>query len=268
MPDDTPDVTPHDGEGSEEKAGQEPKKEKVTFTPEQQLKLNELIDRGYAKGATRAKEEVTAEFARLLAAQETQIAELAKRLEAVMPAGKPADRAADKLEKPIEKPEPASHEEPVQLVAQVKTLRTTLASVEKEKADLLAKVQSFDALERDMKLRAAFDAATPDIAFIDPSEEFHLLRDRIGVDEQGEFFIKNEKTGRPLLNAHAEPMSLGEFLTDYAQRKPHKVRAPDQMGGTGSGETRRVPGNASRDVSRMTPEEFRAFKEKVKMGAV
>lgn len=251
----------HDGDGSgttSETVQTPPKRDKLTFTPEQQEKLNELIDKGYAKGFTRAKEEAKGEFTKLFETQEATIADLKAKFEEATKAA--AENAS------AEKAPKVPPEEMQQLSTQVQTLRNTLMNVEKEKAELLNKVQSFDAVERDMKTRSAFEMAAADIAFIDANEEYQLLKERFGVDEQGEFFVKHEKTGRPVLNAHAEPMTLTEFLSDYAQRKPHKVKAPDQRGGTGASETRQAPGS-QKDIARMSPDEFRAFVERVKMGA-
>lgn len=243
---------------------------KIKFTPEQQEIVNELIDRmfgkGFEKGKSLAQQELDARVAEVKAENE----KLAKQLASFKTP--PADEAvaptkATKAEKAAERSAEPSPEIQ-QLLARFDEMQS-VASTLKQERDTLSK-QLLEAKERSRKtlIKEAFITASKDISFFDPMEVYTLIENQIDVDESDQVVITNPRTRQPRLNSNMEPMTLAEYLAEFATQKPYLVRASNRDGGTGAGGSRRVDSSTSSpssktDINAMTNEEFEAYRNSI-----
>jgi hypothetical protein len=106
-----------------------------------------------------------------------------------------------------------------------------------------------------------------EVNFFDPLEAYDLA-EKYGYewDEQTDRpVVINKETNRPRLNGNGEPMSVADFVKDFAEKKKYLVKAPIQDGGTGAGEQRRTERQQTQQKSfaDMTDEDFAAYTQKV-----
>jgi len=199
---------------------------KVEFTPEQQAKLQEIIDKAVGRNVAKVREEYAAQKTAL----ETQLAEAREAAKAAKTPAAKAD-ANDEVEL---------------LRAQIEEMksagRTNMNEAERWKSE---------AQKTQERLRAAEDAAVQirkenaianaaqRVGFVDVDDVVALTSKNISWDaELGTFTVVNEK-GQARMNAAYEPMTLDEFYADYAAKKKHLVRT-DVLFGTGSSESSRA----------------------------
>lgn len=199
---------------------------KVEFTPEQQAKLQEIIDRAVGRNVAKVKEE----YATQMSALETQLAE--------------ARDAAKSARTPAAKTE--ANDEVAQLRAQIEEMKSAGRSNASE-----AERWKSEAQKAQEQVRAAQDAAleirkenaianaAQKVGFVDVDDVVALTSKNIAWDpELGRFTVVN-KDGQARMNAAYEPMTLDEFYADYAAKKKHLVRT-DVLFGTGSSESSRA----------------------------
>lgn len=202
---------------------------KVTFDADQQAKIQQIVD-----GAV----------ARVARDKDTQITELTSTLNNIKTELASAKEALDKAKTPNQKKE--AKEEIEGLQAQLAEVKNVVQQA-KDDAERLKR----EALERtddakrarqeviDYRKQVAISNAATKIGFFDPEDvATGTISQNINWDSAKNSFVVSEN-GRERLNSAMEPMSIEEYLTEVASKKPYLVRS-NQKGGFGSSESSRV----------------------------
>lgn len=208
-----------------------PSQEKVTFTPEQQERVNELIRDAMGRAGRDARQEAEQVKARLQEI-EGQFTTLRTEYEAI------------KTAKPAKTKE--GEDEVAVLRAQIDEIKTAGASREQELNTLREQLKAREKAASEARNEAvqvrksvAIRDAANKVGFFDLEEVAQLTDKYIRFDEAtGRFKVINDD-GVDRHNAAFEPMSLEEFYQEYASKKPHLVRT-DLRGGVGSTESQRA----------------------------
>lgn len=249
---------------------------KIKFSAEQQDIVNELIDRMFGKGFDKGKSIAQQEFESKLIAAQADNEKLTKQL-ATFTKAQPqpsADEAAAEKSEPEKKAKTTRTEraEPSpdlqQLMARFDEMQTVASTLKAERDTLASKLEEATQRSRRTLIKETFITASKDINFFDPMEVFQLVEKQIDVDDQDQVVIKNPRTGQPRLNSNMEPMSLSEYLAEFASQKPYLVRASGQAGGTGAGGSQRVEsqGTPKTDFTTMSNDEFEAYRNSILAG--
>jgi len=259
-------MTPEEIKAAEEKAAAEKaekeaadkaaedKKKKAKFEPEQIEFVNKLVSEAFKDGATKVEKELQAK----LEAEKAEREKLAKDLE---------DLKKSKEEKKEEKnPQLEAFQ------AQLAEMQGILTGIKTERDDLKKKVETAETAARKSRKKDAFlnAAKEADVSFFDPLEAYDLA-EKSGYDwdkDADRPVVLNKETNRPKLNENGEPMSVIDFVKEFADRKKYLVKAPNQQGGTGSGEERKTDKSTKKDndlpnFDKMTPEEFEAYTQQI-----
>lgn len=97
-----------------------------------------------------------------------------------------------------------------------------------------AAIQESEARIITVRKQVAMQEAAAGVGFVDPNLVFKDTDDRVQWStDRGKFVVVNEQ-GTERLNSSYEPMSLVEFYTEYAAKKPFMVRGEVRTG-VGSG---------------------------------
>lgn len=198
--------TPGDAGGPQGGGGGQgdPKDQKPNgeFTPEQQAKIETLINQAFGKGASKAEKDQAARIKELEA-------ELAKH-KTPKPQDKPQEKAEGKTYTQAELQE---------LLAQRdEEYKPKLTAAEERVAKLLEKERSASIIGAAAKANA-----------IDPEDVSLLVGRFVAHDEDGNIVVLNER-GTTRLNAKGEPMSVEEFVKSYVDGKPHLKRGANTPG--------------------------------------
>lgn len=173
--------------------------EKVAFTPEQQGKVQELIDDAYRKAFAKAAKSGgdTGEADKLKA----ELDEMKKSM---------AQKAA---------------QEGVQVdIEEMKKKNQSLADeLEKERAEKTVIKQ----LEKERSI--AFALSKHDIVQRSMPEVAELIQRHIVLDETGNLAIKGE-SGAPKVNSAGQPMTVDEFISSWLEDRPYYLRASSSQG--------------------------------------
>jgi hypothetical protein len=146
-----------------------------------------------------------------------------------------------------------------------------LTGIKSERDELKKKVESAELTARKSRKKDAFLNAMKeaDVTFFDPLEAYELA-EKSGYEWDKDTerpVVLNKETGRPKLNENGEPMSVIDFVKEFADKKKYLVKAPNQAGGTGSGEERKISDkkkeNELPDFASMTQAEFDAYTQKI-----
>lgn len=216
------------GTETQKTGGNESTETKVVFTPEQQVKVNELIQDAMGRAGREAREAAAAAAAAL----ETLRTEL----------GATRDELTTlKTAKPVNK---ESSEKVVaeDVKAQFEAIKATHTDeLTKIKGLLDAKTKEAETaksiLETTRK-RIAIQSAASKANFIDVEVVTKLTEEKIKFDEaRGKFIVLNDN-GSERMNASYEPMSPDEYFAEFAAKNPYLVRG-DVKPGTGSAESQR-----------------------------
>jgi len=206
-------------------AGQDNQPGKVTFTPEQQEKINDLIKNAMGRAGSEHKERATA----LQAELESTKAELVSAQETLKTATTAKDKAGAKAD--VEA-----------LQAQIEEMKRAGDSLRQEadrhKSQLQQKEQEVVTAKKEaqeVRKLVAIQNAASKLNFVNADVVVKLTKDAIKYHEQdGRFIVLNEQ-GQERLNASYEPMSLEEFYTEFATNNAYLVRG-DVKPGVGSTE--------------------------------
>jgi hypothetical protein len=234
-----------------EKAEAAKAKKKTKFTPEQVEHVNELFNKAFKEGAAKSEELMAAKLAEEKAERE----KLAKQLEDLQKATKP-------------KEEPKTNPEIDQFKAQLAEIQSVLTGIRDERDKLKTRVETSEEAARRSRKKDQFLNALKEaeVNFFDPLEAYELA-EKSGYEwdkDTDRPVVLNKETNRPKLNENGEPMSVVDFVKEFADKKKYLVKAPT-AGGTGSAATQ-----AERDakteeqlsvkaIEAMTPEQFEAF---------
>lgn len=215
---------------------------KVTFTPEQQSKVNELIQDAMGRAGKTAREEA--------ATFKTELQKVQTDLAAAQAALSNADTKGDKeaakgdiaaLRSTIDEMKRAQQTH----VDETKRLQGLVTSKEEE-----VKTARSEAIN--IRKEIAITNAASKVNFVNNEVVTKLTKDSISWDgEKNRFFVVGVD-GTPRLNASFDPMSLEEFYTEFAAQNPYLVRG-DVKGGVGSKESNRsdVSNNGKYEVKQI-----------------
>lgn len=196
---------------------------KITFTDEQQEKVNQLIREKQGEATRPLKTE--------LDSVKTNLATLQAELQAAKEALTKATTTAGKKEASDEVESLKSQ------ISEMKTIKDTLLADVQKYQNMYKSKEDEVAKERQNNLsirkQIAIANATSKIGFIDNSVVSKLTAENVSYDEaKGKFVVLNDD-GQPKLNSAFEQMSLEEYYTEYAAKNPYLVK-PDARSGGGS----------------------------------
>lgn len=199
--------------------------QKVTFSEEQQAKVQEIIDEAVGRTATKLRQE-----------HETQLSQLRSELQQAQEQAKNATTAAGKekakdnaeaLQSQIEEMRRASEG----TKQEAERFRTLAQQKEQEVAQ--ARQETLN-IRREVAM--ARSAATQN--FVNVDVVMKLTAESIKWDEGKNSFTVVGENGQPRLNSAFEPMTLDEFYQEFAAKNPYLVRG-DVKTGAGSSDGKR-----------------------------
>ena len=231
---------------------------KVTFTPEQQERVNELIKEAMGRAGKEAREEA----ARLRTEHGSMKSELEKLQEELKKAA--AGGATDaELKAEVERIKTLHADEKLRLQSQVEN-QSKEAKQFKDKFD-------------DLRKKVAIQAAAAKHNFVDVNVVMKLTEDAVQWDnERGAFVVMEGGVAR--MNSSFEPMGLEEYYAEYASKSPYLVRS-DARSGNGSSESNANNGNKPKltdlfgptssgklanDLAQSNPAEYRRLREQAR----
>jgi len=203
---------------------------KVTFTPEQQAKVDELIRAAQGRAA---------------ATERAQVVELTNRLTTLE-----QDLAAAKAEKSTAKTKTEKADADANIEAVKAEMREASMLIQRER-DLAVKAAeaakrealTFKQQAEDTRKQQVISGAVAKAGFIDPEIVTAITKDQVAWDENlGRYVVKGEK-GEPKYNSAYEPMTLEEFYHELAVNKPYLVRGEVKPGASSTANGRFDAGN-------------------------
>ena len=213
--------------------------EKITFTPEQQTKIDELIRSAMGRAGSEHKAEATVALQK--AAQlEADLAAAKADLAAAKGSGKKdAKETVEALEASIAEMRSANQA----TKDEVERLRKITADKDGE----IAKAKN-DTVN--VRKQVAIQNAAGKCGFVDVEEVAALTEKFVSTDDSGKFIVLNE-AGTPRVNSSYNPMTLEEFYTEYAAKKPHLVRGDVKLGTGASQAARTLSGNGKYELTQI-----------------
>jgi hypothetical protein len=249
-----------DGKTSEQKTTEQ--KPKIEFSSEQQTFVNELINGTFGK----AWEKAEATFGPKITALETKLAELSTP--------KTGTQQTPKIDekKPEEKGSKAKSapqdEANAALQAQLDELRSIAEQLKQDKLDAEKRATDVARQNKTSRIKEAFIGVSDKVSFFDRMSEYKHMENQLDEDETGNIIVLNPATKLPRLNTSLQPMTLEEFVQDYAKQKPWTVKAAKEQvaGGSGAGDSRKLATKQEDkvvDFAKLSNEELLAEAEKV-----
>lgn len=197
--------------------------QKVTFTDEQQAKVEQIVDRAVGRVASNLRTELSAKDQKIADLE----AELTKAKESKSSTTPKGERKIEDLEATIEEMKRAS---------QARADEAERYKSESQKSARDAESARKEA--QDIRKSQVIHTAASKHNFVDLDAVAKLTQEHIQFDsEAGRFVVLNEY-GKTRLNAAMEPMSIEEYYNDFASKNKYLVRG-DFSGGTGSSESMR-----------------------------
>lgn len=191
---------------------------KVTFTTEQQDKINKLIDAAVGRTASKVRGEY-----------EVKLNEVTTQFEALKNAPKPKGSESNDAND-------AQLKEFKTIVEQSKaeTERYRQAAAERER-----EVQSARAEAQEIRKEVAITSAASKIPFFSVDVVKQLTKDSVVYDaELGQHVVKGANGQTRYDSTLEKPLSLEAYYTEFASQNKYLVRS-EMAGGTGSSETSR-----------------------------
>lgn len=254
-PEDKP-PTPGD---TDDKKTKDENKPIIEFSTEQQAKVQSIIDEAQA----RVYKSLSADIEAL----KTANTELQKRLDAPPPKD-PKDAKADEKRAADEakaKAAAAGPEEYLKLEAKLAEITRAAEALKAEKEAADKRATDIQRTTKDVRIREVFGELADQFDFIDRNDVFKLIKDEVDMDDEGAVVMVHPVTRAPRVNTSMKHLTLAEFLTGFAKEKPYTVKAKGAEGGSGSGQTRKLPdaSDTKVDFDKMSPAEFEAFTQNV-----
>lgn len=200
--------------------------EKVVFSPEQQVRLDEIVKEAQGRAAKELRVEAERSAAKVAELQEAMDKLLADAAKNAKKSGDAPDEVEDLKSKIAEMKEAS---------------RGALAEVEKYRKQIADKDKAIEDSRREsdeIRKRIAITKAAETANFISPEDVYDLTSKHVKWNPESGKFVVVTESGTERLNASYEPMSLDEFYVDYASKKPFLVRG-DAVSGVGSSESQR-----------------------------
>jgi len=208
--------------------------EKITFTPEQQARVDQIVKEAMGRAASDLRTDLTK-----VNSEKTQ-------LEADLAAAKAAAKAATTTTE-----KKAANEDVAALQAQINEMKTAngktqdeLERMRKITADKDTEIAKAKNESLDVRKQVAISNAAGKLGFVDVSQVADLTSKSVKFDEQRGRFVVYSSDGTERLNSSYEPMSLEEYYKEFADKNPHFVRG-EAKGGTGSTQSTRSNSSAS-----------------------
>jgi hypothetical protein len=204
--------------------------EKVTFTPEQQARIDEIVREAMGRSGRAKTQEAEAKVTELSTKVTTLEQELADAKQAVKTAKTPVDKQAakDELE--------AVQAQMAEVKAASELTRQQLERANKVAADKDIEIAKARGEVSDVRKQNAIQASASKFGFVDSNAIAKLTGDAVKFDEAlGRFTVTGEN-GSEKLNSEYKPMTLDEFYNDYAAKNPWTVRS-DFKSGAGSSQS-------------------------------
>lgn len=202
--------------------------QKVTFTPEQQARIDEIVREAMGRAGKEARQ--TAEH------MQTQMTDLKTQLSA-------AQEALSKAKTPAQKA--AAGEDIDALKGEISEMKRIHEQRNREYEGLRQQLTTKDqeiAKSRDEAVNIRKQVAMRDAAgkgnFVDVGIVTQLTDKNIKYDSESGKFVVLTDDGTPRMNAAYQPMGLDEFFVEYAAKNPFLVRG-DMRSGVGSTEQQR-----------------------------
>lgn len=209
--------------------GQGNTSEKITFTPEQQAFVNNLL----AREKTEAKQSAQTELATTKTALETVQAEFRAAQEALRGATTKGEKKEASEDLEVLRGQ-LNEAKTVQQRAVEETERIKKVLGEKDKEVLTARQEAVN-----IRKQVAIQGAASKVNFVDLGVVQKLTQDNVVFDETRSRFVVTNDEGTARMNASFEPMSLEEYYTEYASKNPYLVRG-SVLGGASSAESQRA----------------------------
>lgn len=230
---------------------------KLEFNEVQRRWIENHGNEMFGKGAKKAEDTLTPK----LSEASSKIEALTKEIDTLKAATK--ESGSKKKEQ-----QSAEIEQIQQLQGRIEEMQAIVTRITSEKNEAVTKLGSYESERTKARKSQAFLSAIPDNIKFFSNDEVYTLLEPVVQEHEGQFVVINPKTGLPRLgNDLSSPMTLSEYISQFAAEKPHLVKAPDTDGGTGQGETRRTDtktGDA--DVDKLNAAELEALIQKVKAG--
>lgn len=260
-----PDTTPAaDGGSSTDGGTPPPAKKKFEFDSEAQTFINSKIDEAYQRAFSKAE----TQFGGQLAEAQTKLETLTKELSA-MKGGEKGEKKGDEGgdSKPGQPTKAEVEEEVKRLRAQINELQDGLKTIKSERDTLKTDLTNVEGKRREATQRDRFLEAMPaNIQFFNVGEAYTLAlqEGQLQLNDKGELVVMNPSTGLPRLGRDMEPMSPGDYIAEFAEKRPWMVKS-EVTGGTGGTESRHTAvKTGTKRYEDMTPAELEAEIQRVK----
>jgi myosin heavy subunit len=203
---------------------------KVTFTPEQQEVLNQIVEKRLARSNKEAKAELeTAKTERQRL--EAELAEAKETLSKAAKGSTDAKNAQEDIESvkneldEVKRSSKAILNEREELKKQLDVKEKTVQDTHQQMLEL--------------RKQTAMNYAAQKLPFVDLEAVIVLTEKYIKYDKDTDSFSVVNDKGAPRFNPVGDPLGLDEFYTEYAQQKKHLVRS-DALSGVGSAESKNL----------------------------
>lgn len=213
---------------SDQNHAEENNTNKVSFTPEQQEKIDQIVNEAMGRAGKEARQEAANATAKIKEL-ETTIAGLNTKLEI----------------KPQPKAKEGDNEQLTALQSQIDEMKdaskTALGEVERYRKLVADREKEIENGRRELineRKYAAINKAAEPNKFINLDAVHKLTAESVKWDDDRKTFVVMNEKGGAKLNSSYEPMTLEEFYVDYAAKNPWLVRA-DATSGAGSFESQK-----------------------------
>lgn len=219
--------------------------EKVTFTPEQQARIDEIVKESMGRAGREKTQQAEARVAELSTKVTTLEQELADAKQAVKTAKTPGDKQAAKED--LE----AVQAQMAEMKSASDSQRQELERTKKLMSDREAELVKAKGEVSDVRKQSAIQSSASKFGFVDPNAVAKLTGDSIKYDDNLQRFVVYGDSGALKQNAAYEPMTLDEFYNDYAAKNPWTVRS-DFKPGLGSSQSSKTALSGSKyDVTQI-----------------
>lgn len=208
-------------------APQEGETERVTFTPEQQARIDEIVRESMGRAGREARAQAETVGTELTAVR-AQLQEAQTRLSAA-----PTAAAREAAQGDV-----ANLQAEMSEIKRIAALdRAEVERFKKLSADKDAEISTVRKMELNTRKQVAINMATSKLGFVDSGLVAKVTDDQIQWDEDKKKFVVVENGATKMNNSYAD-MTLDEFYKEFATNNPFLVRGT-VVGGVGSTEASR-----------------------------
>jgi hypothetical protein len=202
--------------------------QKVTFTTEQQARIDELIREAMGRAGRETRTE--------LESTRTQLQTLQAELNTAKDALKTAKTSTQKADAAGDIA--ALHSQIAEMKSAGLSTQQEVERLRKVAADKDKEIETAKQSALNVRKNVAMREAADRCKFVDTSDVVEMTDKFVRWEPTRNAFVVINESGQERFNAAYEPMTLEEFYVEYAAKKPHMVRG-DARGGTGSAESQK-----------------------------